>query len=84
MSSEISLLRLRVSTESDPNALSQVIQRFQNLNIVPRRLSAEFGSNEVLHIQVDVCGVPEGQLALITRKIQELPTTLRAHWHRVV
>ena len=37
-----SLLRLRVVADADPSAIGRVIERFQNLNIVPRRISAEF------------------------------------------
>src|SRR5580704_12202074 len=62
----ISLLRLRVVADSDPAAIGAVIQRFQNLNIVPRRMSAEFGIDDRLHIEVDVCGVSTEQLSAIS------------------
>ena len=32
------LLRLRVTAEADLGALSRVLERFQNLNVVPRRV----------------------------------------------
>lgn len=78
-----SLLRLRVVADADPNALARVLERFQNLNIVPRRVTAEFGTNDILHIEVDVCGLPEAQLALITSKIRHVPSVVNAYWHRV-
>ena len=48
--------RLQVVADADPGAISRVVERFQNLNIVPRRMTAEFSSNDLLHIEVDVCG----------------------------
>jgi hypothetical protein len=78
-----SLLRLRVVADSDPAAVGAVIQRFQNLNIVPRRVSAEFGVDDRLHIEVDVCGVTTEQLSLIAGKISQSPSVHHAHWHRL-
>jgi hypothetical protein len=48
-----SLLRLRVIADADPAAIGVVIQRFQNLNIVPRRINADFGIDQRLHIEVE-------------------------------
>jgi hypothetical protein len=44
---------------ADPGAIARVVQRFQNLNIIPRRLSAEFSSNDLLYVEVDVCAIPD-------------------------
>jgi len=78
-----SLLRLRVVADSDPAAIGAVVQRFQNLNIVPRRVSAEFGVDDRLHIEVDVCGVTTEQLSLIAGRISQSPCIHDAHWHRL-
>jgi hypothetical protein len=78
-----SLMRLRVVADTDPAALARVLERFQNLNVLPRRVTAEFGTNNILHIQVDVCGLPEDQLALIASKIRQAPCIMNAYWHRV-
>ena len=75
--------RLKVVAEADPGAIARVIERFQNLNIVPRRLIAEISSNDLLHIEVDVCGLPDEQLALIARKIRQAPSVENAYWHRL-
>jgi len=75
--------RLQVVADADPGAIARVVERFQNLNIIPRRLSAEFSSNDLLHIEVDVCGIPDEQLALIAGKIRQAPCILDAHWHRL-
>jgi hypothetical protein len=80
-SQELALLRLRVVAEADPGALARVLERFQNLNVLPRRVVAEFGSTGAFHIQVDVLGVPEPMLTLITEKIAQVPSVLNAHWH---
>lgn len=76
-------LRLRVIADPDPAAISRVIERFQNLNVVPRRLSAEFATNDRLHIEVDICGITPEQLSLIASKISQSPSVHHAHWHPI-
>lgn len=78
-----SLLRLRVTAEADLGALSRVLERFQNLNVVPRRVVAEMGSGDVLYIQVDICGMAEERLSLITAKLNQALSIRDAHWHTV-
>jgi hypothetical protein len=75
--------RLQVVADADPGAIARVIERFQNLNVVLRRLTAEFSSNDLVHIEVEVCGVPDEQLALIACKIRQAPSIVNAYWHRV-
>jgi hypothetical protein len=75
--------RLQVVADADPGAIARVVERFQNLNIIPRRLTAEFSSNDLLHIEVDVCGVSDEQLALIVRKIRQSPCIVNAYWYRL-
>ena len=70
--------RLQVVADADPGAIARVVERFQNLNIIPRRVSAEFSSNDILHIEVDVCGLPAEQLALIAAKIRQAPCIVNA------
>jgi hypothetical protein len=77
------LLRLRVVADTDPSAIGAVVQHFQNLNIVPRRICAEFGDDDRLHIEVDVCGVTTEQLSLIAGKISQSSSIHHAHWHRL-
>ena len=77
------LYRLRVTAEADLGALSRVLERFQNLNIVPRRVVAEMGMGETLHIQVDIFGMSEERLTLITAKLNQALSVLDARWHRV-
>ena len=57
------LLRLRVATEDDPGALARLLGYFQNLNITPRRIEAQFATTGLMHIQIDVCGMSEARLA---------------------
>jgi hypothetical protein len=77
------LLRLRVTAEADPAALARVIERFQNLNVLPNRFIAESGSTGVLHIQVDVCGISEERLTLIAARLSQCACILTVHWHFV-
>ena len=79
----VSLFRLRVIADADPGAIARVIERFQNLNVLPRRVSAEFGIDASIHIQVDVCGLPEEQLKVIAAKIGSAASIVSAHWHRL-
>lgn len=78
-----SLLRLRVHAEADPGVLARVLERFQNLNVLPRRVTAEFASTGAFHIQVDIAGLPERTLSLIAAKLAQVPSVLSAHWHYV-
>jgi hypothetical protein len=75
--------RLQVVADADPGAIARVVERFQNLNIVPRRLTAEFSSNDLLHIAVDVVGLPDEQLTLIAGKIRQAPCIVNVYWHRL-
>jgi len=75
--------RLQVVADADPGAIARVIERFQNLNIVPRRVTAELSSNDILHIEVDVCGLSDERLALIAGKIRQAPCVVNAYWHRL-
>ena len=82
-SSTVSLFRLRVVADADPGAVARVIERFQNLNVLPRRVIAEFSTNETIHIEVDVCGLPEEQLDIIAAKIGSATSIVSARWHRM-
>ncbi len=77
------LLRLRVTAEADLGALARVLERFQNLNIVPRRVVAEMGSGDILHIQVDIVGMAEERLSLIVAKLNQALSIRHAYWHAV-
>jgi hypothetical protein len=45
-------------------------------------VSAEFSSNDLPHIEIDVSGVPDVKLMLIADKIRQAPSIVNAHWHR--
>jgi hypothetical protein len=75
------LLRLRVVADCDPSAIALVADRFRNLNVLPRRLLAEFRTDDRLHIEVDVFGMSEEQLSLIANKIAQSPSIHRTQWH---
>jgi hypothetical protein len=75
------LLRLRVVAEADAGALMRVLERFQNLGVLPRRVIAEFTSADLLSIQLDVAGLEETRLSLIAAKLGEMPCVQHAYWH---
>jgi len=76
-----SLLRLRVVAEADAGALMRVLERFQNLGVLPRRVIAEFTTTDSVSIQLDVAGLEESRLSLIAAKLGELPFVTHAYWH---
>jgi len=76
-----SLLRLRVVAEADAGVLMRVLERFQNLGVLPRRVIAEFTTTDSVSIQLDVSGMEESRLTHIAAKLGELPFVTRAYWH---
>ena len=79
----VSRRRLQVVADADPGAIARIVERFHNLNIISRRIIAELSSNDLLHIEVDVCGVPDAQMVLIIAKIRQAPCVVNAHWARL-
>ena len=82
MSSDWPVLHLRVAADADPGALARVLERFQNLNLIPRRVVAEWGINDTLHVQIDIAGLSEERVSLIAAKLCQVPSILNAYWHR--
>jgi len=82
MSPDWPVLTLRVTADADPSALARVLERFQNLNLTPRSVLAEWGINNMLHVQVVVTGLSEERIGLITAKLTQVPSILNAYWHR--
>ena len=78
-----SLLRLRVATDGDPSVLPRLIGFFQNLNVTPRCVHAEFGIGAEMFVAIDVFGLAEERLNLIAAKIGQAPCVLSAYWHYV-
>jgi (p)ppGpp synthase/HD superfamily hydrolase len=76
-----SLLRLRVVAEADAGVLMRVLERFQNLGVLPRRVIAEFTTTDSVSIQLDVAGMEESRLTTIAAKLGEMPFVTRAYWH---
>jgi hypothetical protein len=80
---ELSLWRLRVTTDADPGVVARVIERFQNLNVLPRRVVAESDINNRFSIEVDVLGMPEAQMTLVAMKLRQNTSVLNAYWYRL-
>jgi hypothetical protein len=76
-----SLLRLRVIADANPGTIARVLDLFQNLNVTPRRVAAEFGIDEIMHIEVDVFGLPATQMDLVAAKIRQAVSVTDAYWH---
>jgi hypothetical protein len=74
-------MRLRVTSEADPGALPRVLAHFQNLNIVPDRVVAELATTNLMHICIDLRGLPAARLAIITGKISQTVSVTNAYWH---
>ena len=82
-SPEFSLLRLRVVADADPGVLARVLERFQNLNVLPRRVMAEWATTGMIHIEVDLAGPSEEMLTLVAAKLGQVPSIINAYWHRL-
>jgi hypothetical protein len=80
--SDWSVFHLRVTAEPDPGALARVLERFQNLNIVPRRVSAQCGATGLLFVEVEAAGLSEESITLIAAKLGQVPSILNAYWYR--
>jgi len=76
-----SLLRLRVVAEADAGVLMRVLERFQNLGVLPRLVFTETATTESVSIQLDVAGMEESRLTIIAAKLGEMPFVTRAYWH---
>jgi hypothetical protein len=76
-------LCLRVCADAEPGALPRILICFQTLNVVPRRVLAELGTAGTLHVRIDVTGLTEQHLSLITAKIGQVPSVGNAYWHRL-
>jgi hypothetical protein len=83
MNQELSLWRLRVTTDADPGVVARVLERFQNLNVLPRRVVAEAGIDNRFSIEVDVLGMHEAQMTLLAIKLRQNTSVLNAYWHRL-
>jgi hypothetical protein len=75
------LVRLRVSAEADPGVVGRLLSYFQNINIMPRRVVAEFATTGLVHVHIDVSGLSESRLSLITAKIAQHVPVINAFWH---
>ena len=75
------LLRLYVATEADPSILPRLLGYFQNLNVTPRKVVAEFGARDLMHLTIDVCGLAEEPLSRIVGKIGQAVPVECVYWH---
>jgi len=75
------LLRLRVVADADPGAIARVLERFHNLNVIPRRVAAEFAIDGAMHMEVDVLGLSESQMEFIAAKVRQSISVTSAYWH---
>ncbi len=83
-SDEFTLLRLRVVADAEAGALMRVLERFQNLNVVPRKVLAELSLQGVFHVEIDVAGISRDRMDIIATKIGEAPCIHSARWHPLV
>jgi hypothetical protein len=75
------LLRLRVSAERDPGVVARLLGHFQNLNVIPHRIVAEFATTGIVHVHIDISGLSERRIALIAAKMGQCVPVLNAYWH---
>jgi hypothetical protein len=68
---------LSVVLDGDLSALTRVLGYFQNLNVLPNRISGFFDSS-IGYFEIDVSDLAEERMALIAAKVLQQPTVLRA------
>jgi hypothetical protein len=81
-SSHWQLFHLRVAAEADPGVLARIIEPFQNRNVTPRKVLAEWATTGLLHVEVQVAGMAEETINLIAAKLGQHPCILNAYWSR--
>jgi hypothetical protein len=75
------LMQVRIRAEAETGVLARILGQFQNCGTLPRRVVAEFASNELVHIQIDIAGLSKERMALIVAKLNELTSIFEARWH---
>lgn len=80
----LALLRVQVTTDGDPSVLPRLLGYLQNLNVTPRQLNAAFGIEARMHLSVDIFGLAEERVSLLTARIGQHPCVLSAYWHHLV
>ena len=80
-SERFSLLRLCVVAEADPGSLARVLQPFQNLNVLPRKVVAELGISGYVHIEVYIGEVSPETMTLIAAKLRSATCVENAYWN---
>ena len=75
------LCRVCVTAEADLGSIARVLERFQPLHVLPRRVVAEFGVCDLLSIEVDIAGVAIDRLTLIVAKLSQVTSIINVHWH---
>jgi hypothetical protein len=80
-SPKAALLRLRVTADADPGLLPRLLGHFQNLNVTPRKVVAQFGTAALMYLSIDVCGLSEERMTLLAGKVAQNPCVLSAYWH---
>ena len=71
---------LSLELDGDLSALTRVLGYFQNLNVLPKRISGFFDCSAIGYFEIDVSDLTEQRVALIAAKVVQLPTVLRASW----
>ena len=77
------LMQVRIRAEAESGILPRILGQFQNCGTLPRRVVAEYASNELVHIQIDIAGLSKERMSLIVAKLNELTCVFEARWHRV-
>jgi hypothetical protein len=75
------LMQVRVRAEAELGILPRILGQFQTCGALPRRVIAEYASNELVHIQIDIAGLSRERMTLIVAKLNELTSVFEARWH---
>jgi hypothetical protein len=81
MAETTKLVRFQVSADADPSVVGRLLSCFQNLNLIPRRIIAEFSTTALMHIQIDISDLSEERVTLIAGKMQQHVSVLNSQWY---
>jgi hypothetical protein len=80
MSAVLGQYRLHFEADTDPSGLACLLVQLQNRNLVPRKILAEWGASDRMHVEIDIADITEAIDRLMVAKMREMTCVIDAHW----
>ena len=62
-------------------SVGRLLGHFQNLNVIPHRIVAEFATTGIIHVYIDISGLSESRMSMIAAKVGQWVPVLNVYWH---